>query len=250
MIIPAIDLIQGKVVRLFQGKFDLKYKYSFNPLFYIKNYINNGAKKIHIVDLDGAKNPKKKQIKLLKLILSHIKIPLQIGGGIRNQEDIDFIFNLTPISQIVIGSSAIQNFKIVEKWFKIYNPNKIILALDIKIDINKQKILFINGWQNNSNVNLEFIIEKFINIGLKNVLCTDISRDGTLSGPNIDLYTDITRKYPEICFQASGGIHSLNDIHNLKNSGVKNIIIGKAFLENKFTFQEANVCWQKELFHV
>ncbi|QJC28981.1 1-(5-phosphoribosyl)-5-[(5-phosphoribosylamino)methylideneamino]imidazole-4-carboxamide isomerase [Enterobacteriaceae endosymbiont of Plateumaris rustica] len=242
MIIPAIDLINGKVVRLLKGKFDSKHEYFFNPLFYINHYINNGAKKIHIVDLDGAKNPKKKQISLFKNILSNIKIPLQIGGGIREQKDIDFLFNLSSISQIIIGSSAIQNFRKVKKWFKIYSPDKIILAFDIKIDVNKQKIIFINGWQNNSDVNLELIMKKFINIGLKNVLCTDISRDGTMLGPNIDLYNDITKKYPNISFQASGGIHSLNDINNLKHSGVKDIIIGKAFLENKFTFKEANSC--------
>ncbi|QJC28085.1 1-(5-phosphoribosyl)-5-[(5-phosphoribosylamino)methylideneamino]imidazole-4-carboxamide isomerase [Enterobacteriaceae endosymbiont of Plateumaris braccata] len=250
MIIPAIDLIHGKVVRLLQGKFDCKHEYFFDPLFYINKYINDGAKKIHLVDLDGAKNPQKKQINLFKNILTNIKIPLQIGGGIRKQKDIDFLFNLTPISQVVIGSSAIQNFETVKKWFQIYNPAKIILAFDIKIDINKQKILFINGWQNNSDINLELIIEKFIDIGLKNVLCTDISKDGTLLGPNIELYSDITKKYPEISFQASGGIHSLNDIKILKNNNVKDIIIGKAFLENKFTFKEANSCWQKESFHV
>ncbi|QJC28536.1 1-(5-phosphoribosyl)-5-[(5-phosphoribosylamino)methylideneamino]imidazole-4-carboxamide isomerase [Enterobacteriaceae endosymbiont of Plateumaris consimilis] len=250
MIIPAIDLIRGKVVRLLQGKFNSKHEYCFDPLFYINKYINSGAKKIHIVDLDGAKNPKKKQINLFKEILTNIKIPLQIGGGIRKQKDIDFLFNLTSISQIIIGSSAIQNFEIVKKWFQIYNPNKIILAFDIKIDTNKRKILFTNGWQNNSDINLETIMKKFIDIGLKNVLCTDISKDGTLLGPNIELYSDITQKYPEISFQASGGIHSLNDIKNLKNNGVKDIIIGKAFLENKFTFKEANLCWQKELFHV
>ncbi|QJC35608.1 HisA/HisF-related TIM barrel protein [Enterobacteriaceae endosymbiont of Donacia sparganii] len=246
MIIPAIDLIKGEVVRLHQGKFNLKRKYLYEPLFYIQKCLKEGAKKIHIVDLDGAKNPNKKQINLLKEI-SKYQIPsIQIGGGIRSQKDIDLIFDLIPNAQIILGSSIIKDFKNVQKWFNLYNPHSIILALDIKFNKNYEKIIFINGWQNKSNMIFEDIIEKFLNIGLKYVLCTDISRDGTFLGPNINLYTEIVKKYPEIFFQASGGISTLQDILNLKNSGVKNIIIGRAFLEKKFTIKEANLCWQKE----
>ncbi|QJC36834.1 1-(5-phosphoribosyl)-5-((5-phosphoribosylamino)methylideneamino)imidazole-4-carboxamide isomerase [Enterobacteriaceae endosymbiont of Donacia vulgaris] len=246
MIIPAIDLIKGQVVRLHQGKFNLKRKYEHEPLFYIKKYIKQGTKKIHIIDLDGAKNPGKKQIVLLKNIFKH-KLPfIQLGGGIRTKKDIDLIFSLTSKIQIILGSSIIQDFENVKTWFKLYNPYSIILALDLKIDKNNKKIVFINGWQNKSNIIFEDIIEKFLYLGLKNVLCTDISRDGTFLGPNINLYAEIVKKYPEIFFQASGGISSLQDITNLKNIGVKHIIIGRAFLEKKFTIQEANLCWQKE----
>ncbi|QJC38470.1 1-(5-phosphoribosyl)-5-((5-phosphoribosylamino)methylideneamino)imidazole-4-carboxamide isomerase [Enterobacteriaceae endosymbiont of Donacia fulgens] len=246
MIIPAIDLIKGQVVRLHQGKFNLKRKYLYEPLFYIKKYIKQGAQKIHIIDLDGAKNPHKKQIILLKNIFKYNLPPIQLGGGIRCKKDIDLIFNLIPKIQIILGSSIIKNFKNVQKWFKLYNPNSIILALDIKINKKNEKIVFINGWQDKSNVIFENIIEKFLDLGLKHVLCTDISRDGTFLGPNINLYTEIVQKYPQIFFQASGGISSLQDIINLKKSGVKHIIIGRAFLEKKFTIQEANLCWQKE----
>ncbi|QJC37241.1 1-(5-phosphoribosyl)-5-((5-phosphoribosylamino)methylideneamino)imidazole-4-carboxamide isomerase [Enterobacteriaceae endosymbiont of Donacia thalassina] len=246
MIIPAIDLIKGKVVRLHQGKFNLKRKYLYEPIFYIQQYMQQGAKKIHIIDLDGAKNPHKKQIVLLKNIFKNKLPPIQLGGGIRYKKDIDLVLNLKPKIQIILGSSIIQDFKNVQKWFKIYNPYSIILALDIKINKNNKKIVFINGWQNKSNIIFEDIIEKFLSLGLKYVLCTDISRDGTFLGPNISLYTEIVKKYPEIFFQASGGISKLEDIINLKKSGVKDIIIGRAFLEKKFTLQEANLCWQKE----
>ncbi|QJC34020.1 1-(5-phosphoribosyl)-5-((5-phosphoribosylamino)methylideneamino)imidazole-4-carboxamide isomerase [Enterobacteriaceae endosymbiont of Donacia cinerea] len=246
MIIPAIDLIKGQVVRLHQGDFNLKRKYLHKPLFYIQKYIKQGARKIHIIDLDGAKNPNKKQIILLKNIFKNKLPQIQLGGGIRYKKDIDLIFNLTSKVQIILGSSIIQDFENVKKWFKLYNPYSIILALDIKINKNNQKIVFINGWQNRSNIIFEDIIEKFLYLGLKHVLCTDISRDGTFLGPNINLYTEIVKKYPEIFFQASGGISSLKDIINLKNSGVKHVIIGRAFLEKKFTIQEANLCWQKE----
>ncbi|QJC37657.1 1-(5-phosphoribosyl)-5-((5-phosphoribosylamino)methylideneamino)imidazole-4-carboxamide isomerase [Enterobacteriaceae endosymbiont of Donacia bicoloricornis] len=246
MIIPAIDLIKGKVVRLHQGKFNLKRQYLYKPLFYIKKYIKQGAKKIHIIDLDGAKDPNKKQIVLLKNIFQYNSFPIQLGGGIRCKEDIDLIFNLIPKVQIILGSSIIHNLKNVQKLFQIYNPNSLILALDVKINKKNEKIIFINGWQDKSNIIFENIIEKFLDLGLKHVLCTDISRDGTFLGPNINLYTEIVQKYPQIFFQASGGVSSLKDIINLKKSGVKHIIIGRAFLEKKFTIKEANLCWQKE----
>ncbi|QJC34828.1 HisA/HisF-related TIM barrel protein [Enterobacteriaceae endosymbiont of Donacia piscatrix] len=245
MIIPAIDLIKGKVVRLHQGKFNLKREYLYTPTFYIKKYIKENVHKIHLIDLDGAKNPDKKQLMLLKKISKYHLPPIQIGGGIRSKKDIDFIFNLIPNSQVILGSFILQNFENIKKIFKLYNPFSIILALDIKYNQNNEKIIFINGWQNTSNIIFEDIIEKFLYLGLKYVLCTDISRDGTFLGPNINLYTEIVKKYPEISFQASGGISSLQDIINLKNTGVKDIIIGRAFLEKKFTIKEANLCWQK-----
>ncbi|QJC32397.1 HisA/HisF-related TIM barrel protein [Enterobacteriaceae endosymbiont of Donacia dentata] len=246
MIIPAIDLIKGQVVRLHQGKFNVKRKYLHKPFFYIKKYLEQGAKKIHLIDLDGAKDPSKKQIFLLKELSKINFISIQIGGGIRTQTDIDFIFNLIPNAQVILGSSIIKNLDNVKKWFKLYNPYSLILALDIKFDKNHKKIVFINGWQNKSNIIFEDIIEQFLNIGLKYVLCTDISKDGTLLGPNINLYTEIVKKYPEVFFQASGGVSTLKDIKNLKKSGVKDIIIGRAFLEKIFSFKEANLCWQKE----
>ncbi|QJC31993.1 1-(5-phosphoribosyl)-5-((5-phosphoribosylamino)methylideneamino)imidazole-4-carboxamide isomerase [Enterobacteriaceae endosymbiont of Donacia versicolorea] len=246
MIIPAIDLIKGQVVRLHQGKFNIKRKYLHKPFFYIKKYLKQGAKKIHLIDLDGAKDPSKKQIFLLKELSKINFISIQIGGGIRTQTDIDFVFNLIPNAQVILGSSIIKNLNNVKKWFKLYNPYSLILALDIKFDKNYKKIVFINGWQNKSNIIFEDIIEQFLNIGLKYVLCTDISKDGTLLGPNINLYTEIVKKYPEIFFQASGGVSTLKDIKNLKKSGVKDIIIGRAFLEKIFSFKEANLCWQKE----
>ncbi|QJC31570.1 1-(5-phosphoribosyl)-5-((5-phosphoribosylamino)methylideneamino)imidazole-4-carboxamide isomerase [Enterobacteriaceae endosymbiont of Donacia tomentosa] len=242
MIIPAIDLIKGQVVRLHQGKFNLKRKYLYDPSFYIQKYIQQGAKKIHLVDLDGAKNPKNKQIFLLKNVIKNTSISIQIGGGFRFKKDIDLIFKLNSNIKIILGSIIISNFKFVKYWLNFYNPNSFIVALDIKLDKNNNKIVFINGWQKKSIIIFEDIIKKILNIGLKNILCTDISRDGTFNGPNIALYDEIISKYPQINCQASGGISTLEDIKNLKNIGIKDIIIGRAFLEKKFTLQEAFLC--------
>ncbi|AAM67667.1 1-(5-phosphoribosyl)-5-[(5-phosphoribosylamino)methylideneamino]imidazole-4-carboxamide isomerase [Buchnera aphidicola] len=244
MIIPAFDLINGEIVRLYKGNFFNRTKYDINLYKRLKDYEIKGVKKIHLVDLDGAKNIKDRQIKVFRDIISYTNIPIQIGGGIRNEEDINMFLNLG-VKKVVIGSSAIKNKTKVKKWLKIYGPNVIILALDIIIKNNNKEIA-IHGWQETTNITLEEIIEYFSPIGLKHVLCTDISKDGTLSGPNNILYKDIVKKFKHISFQASGGVSRLKDLLSLKKTGVKSVIIGRSLLENKFTIEEALKCWQSE----
>lgn len=192
MIIPAFDLINGTTVRLYQGNYSNQKKYDINLYKRLKDYEIKGVKNIHLVDLDGAKNIKKRQIRIFKDIISYTDIPIQIGGGIRNEEDINMFLDLG-VKKIVIGSSAIKNRVEVKKWIKIYGSNTIILALDVIIKNNKKEIA-INGWQEQTNTTLEEIIEYFSPMGLKHVLCTDISKDGTLSGPNNVLYKEIVKK--------------------------------------------------------
>ncbi|WP_295164797.1 1-(5-phosphoribosyl)-5-[(5-phosphoribosylamino)methylideneamino]imidazole-4-carboxamide isomerase [uncultured Buchnera sp.] len=244
MIIPAFDLINGTTVRLYQGNYSNQKKYDINLYKRLKDYKIKGVKNIHLVDLDGAKNIKKRQTKIFKDIISYTDIPIQIGGGIRNEEDINMFLNLG-VRKVVIGSSAIKNKVEVKKWIKVYGSNTIILALDVIIKNNKKEIA-INGWQEQTNTTLEEIIEYFSPIGLKHVLCTDISKDGTLSGPNNMLYKEIVKKFKHIEFQASGGVATLKDIVSLKETGVSGVIIGRSLLENKFTIQEALKCWQNE----
>ncbi|PPI88207.1 1-(5-phosphoribosyl)-5-[(5-phosphoribosylamino)methylideneamino]imidazole-4-carboxamide isomerase [Candidatus Pantoea edessiphila] len=245
MIIPALDLIDGNVVRLYQGNYNKQLNYDINPLSYIKKYIEQGARMFHLIDLSGTKDPNKRQIQLLKSLLRDTNILIQIGGGIRNINDINTLLN-AGANRVIIGSMAVNKFKEVKKWFTEFGSESIVLALDIIIDNNNKKNVAINGWQQISNVTMEEIIDTFESVGLKHVLCTDISRDGTLIGPNIKLYQEITTKFPNIEFQSSGGISSLNDIISLRNNGVQSVIIGRALLENKFTFLEANKCWQRE----
>ncbi|WP_343192248.1 1-(5-phosphoribosyl)-5-[(5-phosphoribosylamino)methylideneamino]imidazole-4-carboxamide isomerase [Buchnera aphidicola] len=243
MIIPAIDLINGQIVRLYQGNFSEKKIYSNDIHAKIKDYYSQGAQIIHIVDLDGAKDPTIKQIKLYKSILSKIDVYTQIGGGIRTEKDIETLFEIGA-KRVVISSVAISNCTEVKKWFKNYGGNAIVLALDVLINANNCKEILINGWQENSQLSVENVIKKFSEYGLKYVLCTDISKDGTLLGPNFVLYKELTQLFPHICFQSSGGVSSLEDIVRLKSCGIKDIIIGRSLLENRFTLLEAISCYQ------
>lgn len=248
MIIPALDLINGHIVRLYQGKYSHQINYDNDPISYLKKYNQHAVNFIHIVDLTRAQSPKKNQLLLLKKILKKISIPIQVGGGIRNENDIDFLFN-QGVSRVVLGSAAITNAEKFKKWIKKYGKEKIVLALDIDMS-KKRKEVMINAWKKKSGFTLEEIIKKFLPYGLKHVLCTDINRDGTLNGANHLLYQEITSYYPEIYFQASGGVGTLHDIKMLKHSGVNSVIVGRSLLENKFNIVEAIKCWQKELYPV
>ncbi|PPI86740.1 1-(5-phosphoribosyl)-5-[(5-phosphoribosylamino)methylideneamino]imidazole-4-carboxamide isomerase [Candidatus Pantoea edessiphila] len=245
MIIPALDLMDGNVVRLYQGSYNKKLNYDIDPFLHIKKYTEEGAKLIHLIDLNGTKNPNKRQIHLLKNLLKNIDVCIQIGGGIRTKNDVKMLLD-SGANRVVIGSMAVKNHEEVKKWFIEFGSQHIVLAIDIRIDVNYSKKVAIDGWQNTSNTTIEEIIKNFQSVGLRYVLCTDIYRDGTLLGPNINLYKEMIEKFPKIIFQSSGGISSLNDIISLRNIGVQSIIVGRALLENKFTLLEAIKCWQKE----
>lgn len=242
-IIPALDLIDGNVVRLHQGDYNQKRDYGSKPLQHLKEYENQGASLLHLVDLTGAKDPKARQIPLIKTLINGVNIPIQIGGGIRHEQDVDALLS-AGAKRIVIGSMAIKSPQIVKAWFETYGADCLVLALDVRINESGEKHIAINGWQEDSKQTLEDVIDDFMPYGLKHVLCTDISKDGTLTGSNVRLYQEISQKYPDVAFQASGGIGDLNDVKALENSGVAGIIVGRALLEGKFTVKEAITCWQ------
>lgn len=244
IIIPALDLIDGSVVRLHQGDYEKKRDYGNDPLTRLQAYANEGAKLLHLVDLTGAKDPKARQISLIKTLINGVQVPVQIGGGIRHEDDIKALL-AAGASRVVIGSTAIKEPLLVKQWFKTYGADALVLALDVRIDQQGNKYVAIHGWQEDSKKTLEQVIEDYLPFGLKHVLCTDISKDGTLSGSNIELYQQISQQYPQIAFQASGGIGQLADVQALKDSGVAGVIVGRALLEGKFTVQEAISCWQK-----
>ncbi|QCI20259.1 1-(5-phosphoribosyl)-5-[(5-phosphoribosylamino)methylideneamino]imidazole-4-carboxamide isomerase [Buchnera aphidicola (Brachycaudus cardui)] len=245
MIIPAFDFINGEAVRLYQGDYSNKKKYNINLQCCLEEYKYKGVKNIHLVDLDGAKNSQNRQLELFKNILSYTNIPIQIGGGIRTTEDINILLDLG-VKKVVIGSAVIQNKIQVKQWLKQYGADKIVLALDIHIDSDNKKEVYIHGWKKKTKITLEEIIEYFSPSGLQHVLCTDISKDGTLLGPNIKLYQELSNSFKKIKFQASGGVGTLQDVISLNNTGIHSVIIGRSLLEKKIKIEEALECWQNE----
>ncbi|KAE9529919.1 1-(5-phosphoribosyl)-5-[(5-phosphoribosylamino)methylideneamino]imidazole-4-carboxamide isomerase [Testudinibacter aquarius] len=243
IIIPALDLIDGQVVRLHQGDYGKQTNYSSNPTALFADYVAQGSEQLHLVDLTGAKDPAKRQTKLIGEIIQATNCSVQVGGGIRTEQDIADLLAVGA-NRIVIGSTAVKERAMVKGWFEKYGAEKFVLALDVNIAANGEKIIAISGWQEASGVSLEELIEDYQSVGLQHVLCTDISRDGTLAGSNVDLYCEICAKYPTIQFQSSGGIGSLADVAALKGTGVAGVIIGRALLEGKFSVEEAIECWQ------
>ena len=244
MIIPAIDLIDGQVVRLYQGDYDQKTNYQTSAQERQKIYADAGAKVMHFVDLDGAKDSSKRQLSTLKTVVNHESMIIQVGGGIRSKEDVEQLLDLGA-NRVVIGSLAIKQPTLIRDWLIEFGAEKIVLALDVKIDKQGNKTLPTHGWIEDSGVNLEDLLESYIEVGLKHVLCTDISKDGTLAGTNVDLYTELCQQYPSISWQASGGIGNLDDIKALIPTGVDGVILGRSLLEGKFTVEEAIACWPK-----
>ncbi len=244
MIIPALDLIEGTVVRLHQGDYGQQRSYGSDPLLRLQAYRQQGADVLHLVDLTGAKDPAARQIDLLQRLLAGIApAPVQIGGGIRRQDDVEALL-AAGATRVVVGSTAVREPHQVQRWFERFGADALVLALDVRIDDAGNRQVAVSGWQEDSGLTLEQVIGQYQPYGLKHVLCTDISRDGTLKGANVALYRDICARFGAIDFQASGGIGSLDDIASLKGSGVKGVIVGRALLEDKFSVTEAIQCWQ------
>ena len=243
MIIPAIDLIDGAVVRLYQGDYEQKTEYKLDPVDVVNQYADQGATWLHIVDLTGAKDTDKRQLTLIQSMVATGRMDFQAGGGIRSEDDVKQLLDIG-VKRVVIGSLAVKQPELVKSWVTQYGPEAIVLALDINIDENGNKMIATHGWQENSGVALEGLLEDFQSVGAKHVLCTDISRDGTLQGANAELYAEMKQRFPDIQWQASGGIGALSDINALKPSNVDGVILGRALLEGKFTVAEAIACWQ------
>lgn len=245
MIIPAIDLIDGCVVRLHQGDYGARRDYGEDPLTRLQRYQASGAQLLHIVDLTGAKDPKARQIPLLRELLGNLSIPVQTGGGIRSADDVRSLLD-AGAARVVVGSAAVKRTDEVAGWMKTFGADKLVLALDVRINKAGNAEVAVSGWQENSGVLMDNLIRAFEPAGLRYVLTTDISKDGTLAGPNTALYAKLAQTFPNIDFQASGGIGSLDDIRAVSHTGAAGVIVGRALLEGKFTLEEAIECWPNE----
>ncbi|WP_339386413.1 1-(5-phosphoribosyl)-5-[(5-phosphoribosylamino)methylideneamino]imidazole-4-carboxamide isomerase [Vibrio caribbeanicus] len=242
MIIPALDLIEGQVVRLYQGDYGKVTEYKVDPIKQFNAYFDAGSEWLHLVDLTGAKNTKERQLSLIGQLLSGTPANIQIGGGIRTEQDVIDLLD-AGAKRVVVGSTAVREPQRVKSWIQKYGVEQIVLALDINVDAQGQRKVAISGWQEDSGVTIEDLLDSYLEVGLKHVLCTDISRDGTLSGSNVELYRDLCRQYPQIKFQSSGGIGSLDDIAALRGTGVAGVIVGRALLDGKFSVEESIACW-------
>ncbi len=243
MIIPAIDLIDGHVVRLYQGDYNQKTQYQLDPIDVVHQYADAGAQWLHIVDLTGAKDVEKRQLDLIKKMVDTGRMSFQSGGGIRSETDVSGLLDIG-VKRVVIGSLAVKQPELVKSWITTYGPEAIVLALDVNINAQGQKCIATHGWQEDSGVEIEGLLEDMLSVGAKHVLCTDISRDGTLQGANAELYAEMKAQFPTVVWQASGGIGSLDDIERLKPTSVDGVILGRALLEGKFTLEQAIQIWE------
>lgn len=231
-LIPAIDIIHGKCVRLSQGDYATSRTYSENPLDIAKEIESHGLRRLHVVDLDGAASSHIVNYRVLEEIASHTSLCIDFGGGIKDDKDLAIAFECGA-QMATIGSLAIKEPERFLGWLEQYGSEKIILGADAR----KGKIA-INGWKDESREDILPFLEKYASKGIKKVICTDIERDGMLQGPSTELYQSILQKLPELCLIASGGISSLQDIERLDSMGVPAVIFGKALYEGRITLKE------------
>ena len=243
MIIPAIDLLDGRVVRLRQGDFQATTDYGDEAVKRLTDYAEAGAPRLHLVDLTGAKNPAARQLPLIRRIVDALpsKVQLQTGGGIRTRDDVKALLD-AGVTAVVVGSQAVKAPDVVRQWFTEFGPERIVLALDVRVSDLGSAQVATAGWQETSGALIDDVVKTYLPCGLKHVLCTDIARDGMMTGPSVDLYARLAKAFPQVALQASGGIASLADVRAAENAGAAGVIVGRALLENRFTVKEAFSC--------
>ncbi len=226
-LIPAIDIINGQCVRLTKGDYQQKTVYSDSPADIAKGFEQLGFKRLHVVDLDGAKSKHIVNVEVLRRITSETSLVVDFGGGIKTDEDIEKAFE-AGASMVTVGSIAVQQPELCFKWLKQYGAERIILGADVR-----HGKISINGWKEDSDEDLLPFLRKYIDAGIRNVLCTEISKDGTLAGPAIDLYQRVMSVYPELHLIASGGVSGIDDIQALNQAGIPAVVFGKAIYEGR-----------------
>lgn len=226
-LIPAIDLIDGKCVRLTKGDYNQKTVYNEDPVLQAKEFERLSFSRLHIVDLDGAKSKHIVNDNVLRAITESTNLIVDFGGGIKSEEDIEKAFN-AGAHMVTIGSVAVTHPEMFLSWLKKYGTERIILGADVR-----NGKVSINGWKEESAEELLPFLEKYVQAGVSNVLCTEISKDGTLQGPATDLYTQVMAQYPTLHLIASGGVSCNEDIKQLDKNGIPAVVFGKAYYEGR-----------------
>ena len=233
-LIPAIDIIDGKCVRLSQGDYNTRKVYNENPLEVAKEFEENGIRRLHVVDLDGAKSSHVVNYRILDMIASRTSLIIDFGGGIKTDEDLLIAFE-NGAQMVTLGSIAVKKPDLFKKWLQQYGSEKIILGADVK-----DNHISINGWKEESQQELMPFLTDYTNEGVRKVLCTDISRDGMLQGPSIELYKRMMKEFPEMHLIASGGVSCLQDIIDLDEARIPAVVFGKALYEGRITLKDLN----------
>lgn len=231
-IIPAIDIIEGKCVRLTQGDYNQKTIYNEHPLEVALQFQDAGLQRLHLVDLDGAKAGAVKNWKVLELLTTKTSLVIDFGGGIKKEEDLSVVFD-SGAAYATIGSLAVKQEAVFVEWIKKYGANKFLLGADVK----DEKIA-VAGWLETTEIWIYDFIEKYLGQGIQQLFCTDVSKDGKLEGPSTVLYTEILKKFPSLHFIASGGVSTMHDLEVLRETGCSGAIVGKAIYENRISLKD------------
>lgn len=232
IILPAIDIIGGRCVRLSQGDYNQQTQYEATPVDMVKQYVAHGFKRIHVVDLDGAKTSCPQNLDTLSELAAVPGAEIEWGGGIKSVEALGAVLD-AGAKYAVVGSVAAKQPELFEQWLKMFGPERIVLGADVR-----EGRVAVNGWQEEMDVTIDDLVDRFLKYGLSQVICTEISRDGMLQGPATELYVRLQKKYPEVDFTVSGGISSMADIHALKAAHLRRVIVGKAIYEGRITLDE------------
>ncbi|MFA4994869.1 MAG: 1-(5-phosphoribosyl)-5-[(5-phosphoribosylamino)methylideneamino]imidazole-4-carboxamide isomerase [Bdellovibrionales bacterium] len=236
-IYPAIDLIEGGCVRLTEGDFDARSDYAGSPAAVAESYEAAGAVWLHLVDLDGARDPAKRQTALIAEIVKKTKLKLQVGGGVRSLDDVRRLLDIG-VARVIIGSLCVKDVARTKNILEQCGAEQITLALDVRGDAEKGFFVATSGWQETSACKIEDVIAQYAGL-VKYVLCTDIACDGKLQGPNVALYRALVTRFPQLKIQASGGVAKLEDLDDVKGAAADTVVVGKALFEKRFTLSEA-----------
>ncbi len=231
-IIPAIDIIEGKCVRLTEGDYAQKKVYNENPLEVARRFEDAGLTRLHLVDLDGAKAGAVKNWKVLEQLAGKTSLQIDFGGGLKKEEDVRIVFN-SGARWATVGSLAVKGDEVFTEWLTLFGAEKFLLGADVK----NEKIA-IGGWLETTDIWVYDLIEKYTQKGITQLFCTDVSKDGRLEGPAVDLYKNIVSKFPSLYFIASGGVSSLADMEALQEAGCRAAIVGKAIYENRIILDD------------
>jgi len=231
-IIPAIDIIDGKCVRLTHGDYSKKKIYNEHPLEVALEFQDAGISRLHLVDLDGAKAGSIKNWKVLEQIAGKTSLVIDFGGGIKSEKDVRIVFN-SGAALATVGSMAVKEQDVFLEWIKHFGAEKFFLGADVK-----GELITINGWTENTEINVFDFIQEQVDHGINQIFCTDVSKDGALAGPSIELYSDIVQKFPQLHFVASGGVSGMDDIIHLQEVGCSGVIIGKAIYEGRILLSD------------